>query len=100
MKPCKKSSGLLTQQATFPCLSDRLYTVADAQFGEDMTDMAFDGIEGNDQFLSNLLVGCSEGYQLQNFQFSLTQRLRKPLSLGGLFSHSMGLTLLLKGGKE
>src|SRR5258708_1233092 len=38
-------------------VNNRLYAVVDAQFGEDMADMAFDRIDGDDQFLGNLLIG-------------------------------------------
>ena len=40
-------SGLLIEQAAFSCLPDGLYAVVDAQFGENMADMAFDGINDN-----------------------------------------------------
>src|SRR5258708_21021106 len=67
-----KRSGLLIKQTEFSCLPDGLYAVVDAQFGEDMTDMAFDGINDNDQFLGNLLVRCAACEQLQDLQLSFT----------------------------
>src|SRR5258708_11802605 len=63
-------SGLLIEQTKFSCLPDSLYTVGDAQFGEDMTDMAFDGMECNDELLCNLLVRCTVCQQLEHLKFS------------------------------
>jgi hypothetical protein len=45
-----KRSGFLIEQTEFSCLPYRLYPVVHAQFGEDMANMAFDGIESNNQF--------------------------------------------------
>ena len=91
----------LIEQAKVACLPDRLYSVLHAQFGEDMADMAFDGIDGNHQFLGNLLVGCTMCQQLQNLQFSLTQGLWQWLGFGGLSQLLyMRLALLRKGGKQ
>src|SRR5260370_23769071 len=86
-------SGLLIKQTEFSCLPDGLYAVVDAQFGEDMADMAFDGIDDNHQLLSNLLVGCAACEQLEDLQFSLTQGIEQRLHLRTL-SRSLGLRFL------
>src|SRR5260370_1158296 len=99
-----KRSGLLIKQTEFLCLPDGLYAVVDAQFGEDMADMAFDGIDDNHQLLSNLLVGSAACHQLQDLKFSLTQGIKQRLRLSVL-SRWLGLTflclvLLGKGGEQ
>jgi hypothetical protein len=66
--------GLLVQEAEVSRLFHRLHAVGDAQFGEDMADMALDRLIGNYEVLSNLVVGCALCQQLQDFQFALTQR--------------------------
>src|SRR5260370_23075628 len=76
-----KRSGLLIKQTEFLCLPDGLYTVVDAQFGENMADMAFDGIEDNHQFVGNFQVGCPACQQLQHLQFPLTQGIEQRLHL-------------------
>src|SRR4051794_35697515 len=55
----RKSLDLLIQQAKLSCLCYRLDPVLHTQFREDTADMAFDRINDNDQFLRNLLVGCT-----------------------------------------
>ena len=65
--------GFLSQKIKFSCLPYCSDAVIHAQFGEDMTDMAFDRIDGNDQLLGNFLVGCPTLQQAQNLSFSLTQ---------------------------
>ncbi len=49
-------SGLLVEETKLACLSGRLHTVLHVQFGKNVTDMAFDRINGNDQCLRNLLI--------------------------------------------
>src|SRR5437660_4901302 len=99
-KGTKQHSEFLTEHAKRSCLLDCLYSVLDAQFGEDVADMTFDRIDGNDQFLGNFLVGCAACQQLQDLQFSLTQGLRQWLSFGE-FSHvCMHHTFLLKDAKQ
>src|SRR5260370_17424966 len=68
-----KRSGLLIKQTEFLCLPDGLYAVVDAQFGEDMADMAFDGIDDNHQLFSNLLVGIAPSHPLPAPTFHPTQ---------------------------
>ena len=50
---------VLIKQSKGSCLPDCLDPIRYTQFGKDMAHMAFDGIIGNDQFLRDLLVGCS-----------------------------------------
>src|SRR5882762_2889306 len=59
-----------------------------AQFGEDVTDMAFDGVDDNDEFLGNLLVGSTVCQQLQDLELSCAQ---------GFW---LWFALLWKGGKH
>jgi hypothetical protein len=89
-----------SQQAKLSCLPDCLYAVVDAQFGEDVADMAFDGINDNHQLLRNLLVGCSTCEQLEHLSFSFAQWLWQLVGLSGLFRSHLVLALLLKCGKE
>ena len=95
-----KRSGLLIEQTEFSCLPDGLYSVLHPQFCEDIANMAFDGIDGNHQLLPNLLIGSAACNQLENLQFSLTQRLWKWLGLCSLSCLRICHTLLLKGGQQ
>ena len=54
--PCgSQPAGIQTSSSSRP--SSCACLVAYAQFGEDVADMAFDRIDGNDEFLGNLPVG-------------------------------------------
>src|SRR5260221_7978119 len=55
-------------QGTSPCY--RLDAVMHPQFLEDMGHMTFDGIQGDHQHLSNLLVGVAACDQLEHVQFA------------------------------
>src|SRR5437588_8931667 len=84
MRLADESSGFLTQQAKLSCLYYRLHPIRYTQFGEDVADMAFDGINSNHQFLRDLLVGCAVRQQLENLEFSFAQGLGQRLGLYSL----------------
>src|ERR1700704_392351 len=66
--------------------------------------MAFDGINGNHQFVCNLLVGGTLSQLPKNLSFSFSQRILQRLDFCSLFykywPRFMPCTLLGKGGKD
>ena len=65
--------GQALEQAQFTRSYDRLRAILDAQFAEDVAGVPLDGVDGNDQHLSNTLVGSAGRHQLEHFEFPVTQ---------------------------
>ncbi len=53
-----------------------LGAIRGAQFGQEMLDMEFDGVQAENQTLRDLLVGKAFSHQLKDLALSLTQRLK------------------------
>src|SRR6266516_6967700 len=51
------SGVVVSEQAKLACLRPRLCAIVHPQFAENITHMAFDGLDGNHQCLCNLIVG-------------------------------------------
>src|SRR5712692_2666520 len=60
----------IREQAESTGARHRLNAVIHPQFLEDVGHMAFDGIQGNHQHLSNLLVRVTACDQMEHFQFA------------------------------
>ena len=56
---------------THQCLS----TIGDDEFGQEMFDVTFGGVEADHQMVRNLLVGKAPGNQLKHFLLTGTQRI-------------------------
>src|SRR5262249_58971865 len=77
-KPMIRSGSHSPQQAQRPGAGDSLGAVGCSELVEDVADVFFDGGEGHDQFVGDLLVGPARGQQPQHFQLTAAQRLAPP----------------------
>src|SRR6266487_214545 len=58
--PSRGGSGcFVSEQAKLACLRTRLCAIVHPQFAENITHMAFDGLDSNHQCLRNLIVGVA-----------------------------------------
>ena len=61
-------------QAKISPFCRRLSAIFHSQLLNDIADVLFSRGHGNDQFLSNILIGRSAGDQLQNLKLALAER--------------------------
>ena len=60
-------------------MHDRLSAIARLQFPENVLHMPFDGLDGEHQRLSNLLVRGSLRHQVEHLQFTFGKRVQQRL---------------------
>lgn len=63
--------GLFSEKSPFTGDGDRLGAPIRAEFPVQIVDMRFDRADSDHQFLSDLLIGFTDGDQPENFQFAL-----------------------------
>ena len=64
---------LIAQQLIFLSFKNRLRSIENPQFFEDLIDVNFDCLFFDFQIVSNDFVGMAKRYQMQNFQLPLSQ---------------------------
>ena len=58
------------------CVGHCLGAIRGAEFGQDMLDVEFDGVQAEHQVLRDLMVGETFGHELEDLALPFTQRLK------------------------
>lgn len=65
-----KGEGL-GKDAQLPGASNGFGPIGDIQFSIDADCVSFDGTQGYDELLGNLLIGPTQGHEMEHFQLAL-----------------------------